>query len=176
MDHLLRVAFIVVVSIFSPLLSQAQDLARLRRESIANLVWQWDNNPASCRKALGLSVTDSSQALAALQEGQAHNAGVRDLYRVSWLRLGDFWFIVASASNSRADFDSARVNINWQFAHNLGSLDSARQAWRAGNRIKAIHALLEGQAHNLSTLNLYRACFRDDRARLFVIVNEVLGS
>jgi hypothetical protein len=172
----LRAAAVAALLLASALSSPAQDTNRLRSETTANVLWQWDNNPRSCLAALSYASTNRGEALSRLKGGQRHNRNVQRLYEVAAASLPDFWMIVATASNSGANFDEARVNINWQFSNNVTSLHNARRMWRSGHQIHALYELLQGQRHNVGVMNLYRACFRQDRERLFRIVNEILGN
>jgi hypothetical protein len=149
---------------------------RLRQDTAINVVWQWDNNPTTCRDALNYVETDKGVALNRLKDGQKHNKPVQTLYEVAQSRLPDFWDIVAMTSYAPADFSGATVNLNWQYSNNLTSLDNADREWRTNVRkYKALYELLSGQKHNVNVMNQYRACYARDANSLFAIVQRILG-
>lgn len=150
---------------------------RLRADTIANVAWQWDNNPTSCRLALQYAHTDAGRALNNLKSGQSHNPGVQNLYGVAHSRLGDFWDIVATTTYGSPNFDDATINLNWQYSNNLGSMDAADREWRINRRkYSALFELLTGQRHNTGVMHQYRACYAADANRLFGIVRRILGT
>jgi hypothetical protein len=167
----LLVAIILLVSVFAPNIASAE----LRQEFVTNLVWQWDNNTESMLEALNY-IGDGylPQALGSLKDGQKVNPHVTQVYDTAYNNLKDFSQLVATASSAEPNFYSAEKNIGWQYSNNLKSLDDANREWGKGNKIRALHRLLLGQKHNITVMNLYRACYRADADKLFRIAQDMI--
>jgi hypothetical protein len=117
-----------------------------------------------------------------LVRGQRENHEIQELYRAVRNNLPsrwDFWLIVVRASGSRrANFDEAQIRIALQALNQPDSIAYAQWAWSASKLsadpeskkyflILAMFYLLAGQRSSADSMQLYRACFREDSEELF---------
>lgn len=123
--------------------------------------------------------------MGALKSGQRHNASAMKSYddcRSQQPSIFDFMIVVVSAAPGLpSNFNEAKLNIDWQKDNNAQSINDAKQDWdqsmQVANsqakkffQVKAMMDLMFGQRHNPPVMRLYRACFRDDASRLFLLL------
>jgi hypothetical protein len=153
----------------------------LRAECIVNMIWDWHNYTDHCFDALRWGSLDD------LQQGQPDNSHARDLYGDAFVYFGvDPFFDILAASSSTAPyvkmFDELDPNLTFQYNNNLKSLTDAMYWWFHSsshadqNAHQALFELLYGQRQSMGVMDLYRACFREDRNRLFLLVRKKLGN
>jgi hypothetical protein len=156
----------------------------LKNSFIVGVVWQWDHNPPTCLSCLNSYAETSGSPLTNLQQGQAHNGAAQELYQEVFSQFGEVEAVtmVAEASWTADDFAVVEANLAWQFDNNLQSMVDAMKSFNlfSANQehrtlIRAIRQLLNGQRHNSSVMNTYRACFKANRKRLFEIVRRYVG-
>ena len=124
-----------------------------------------------------------------LQRGQTGNAEVQELYRSfrnSFPSRWDFWLVVVRSSGvRRANFDEAQVRIALQGLNDPESIAFAQTSWKDARlapdpelkkffQVLAMYYLLLGQRHSADTMQLYRACFKDNPDELFRRVELVI--
>ena len=157
------------------------DKSALRKEVMINVAWQWDNDKFTPRESMREFLKgNSTQGMSRLREGQRHNNHVMALYDRFFTSVGASEVLNVLATTSLvptgdAKFDEAKLNLEWQFRNNLPSLAAAHKAAKSGSMLSALLHLLDGQQHMTSVMSLYRACFRDNAAKLFAILANLVG-
>jgi hypothetical protein len=174
--------------------SQAQGLLE---ETKAYLDAQWNDlkGAGACLDALkAYTSSDSSGALKELLKGapkQIGNHSAATVYGEAAKR-NDFWYMVATSTKTdqelvKADgspaakpddmFASAGDAIRGLFFESdngLTALARARDAANSADGMKALYLLLKAvPTSRLQEMKCYRACYREDPAKLFQIVNEL---
>jgi len=117
-----------------------------------------------------------------LLRGQKFNPEVQELYRNcrnSFSSRWDFWLLVLRSCGSRMpNHDEAQLRIIHQALNDPDNTALSRWACKASRaatdteskkffQILAMYYLLFGQRQNADTMQLYRACFRNDPDELF---------
>ena len=117
-----------------------------------------------------------------LLRGQRSNPEVRELYRNcrnSMSSRWDFWLLVVRSCGSRSpNQDEAQLRTIYQALNNPDSSRSSQWAWKAAKQIPdpesrkffqilSMYHLLLGQRQSADTMQLYRACFKNDADELF---------
>jgi hypothetical protein len=148
---------------------------KIKTETIRNIMWQWNNNPFSILNALQAWFEDKDLALKKLKEGQANNKNGQHLYDVAAKTLPDFWNLVFYSTWSKADFSALESNLAWQWQNNWDSLSKSEKAWHTNPKQEkwAYYYLLWGQRDNPNALNLYRACWNENKEKVMSIVNKI---
>jgi hypothetical protein len=122
----------------------------------------------------------------ALQFGQRQNPNAQRTYEECMAHSDDMdihsfvrKIVLCAAPGQASDFAQAKVNTDWQLQNNPASCQQALTFWQLShNKVipgltkifyasNAGQALMNGQRQTATVLRLYRACFRDDPARLF---------
>lgn len=149
----------------------------LVEELLINMRWQWDNNLDSCRGALSALVVsaDPRVALDTLKYGQRQNPHVMQLYQDGFDSLTNFWELLCRASTWQPDFAELQINLNWQKDNNLNSLTESDRNFQVGGSVAGMYYLMDGQRHNPNVMNLYRACFDANPARLIDAIHRLVG-
>jgi hypothetical protein len=117
-----------------------------------------------------------------LVRGQRSNPDVQELYRKyrnSLPSRWDFWLLVVRSCGSRSpNQDEAQVRMIYQAQNNHDTIRSSQWAWKAAKQIPdpetkkffqilSMYYLLLGQRQSADTMQLYRACFKNDATELF---------
>jgi len=117
-----------------------------------------------------------------LLRGQRANPEIQELYRNCRNNLSsrwDFWLLVLrSCGGRRPNYDEVQIRIAWQALNEPETIQSAQWAWKTAGfltepepkkffQILSMYYLLVGQRHSADTMQLYRACFRQDPEELF---------
>jgi hypothetical protein len=117
-----------------------------------------------------------------LLRGQAYNPDFQELYRKcrsSFSSRWDFWLLVLrSCGNRPANHDEAQVRMAYQAINDPNSIILARWAFKASKdvtdtesrkffQILAMYYLLFGQRQSADTMQLFRACFKEDPEEFF---------
>jgi hypothetical protein len=117
-----------------------------------------------------------------LLRGQAHNPAFQDLYRNSrntFSSRWDFWLLVTrSCGNRPPNYDEAQIRMVYQALNDPSTIASARWACKALKaatdteskkffQIVTMYYLLFGQRHSADTMQLFRACFKNDPDEFF---------
>ena len=113
-------------------------------------------------------------AFAKFITGQSHAPSVQDMYKAARSKYGVdvFWTLVCSASwpDHPSDLRDAAQNIGWSKGNNLGNYQNAKSAFDSGQNIRGMYYLMQGQAHNQSIQETYRATFRDNKKQFIALV------
>lgn len=157
-------------------LSIKTNKAKIRTETIKNIMWQWENNPISILNAMQAWSENKDTALEKLKEGQTNNKKVQQLYDDAAEQLPDFWDLVFYTTWSEADFSTFESNLAWQHQNDSNSLEESEKAWQTNPRqeIWAYYHLLWGQRKNPNALKIYRACWKEDKNKVMSSVSKIL--
>jgi hypothetical protein len=138
----------------------------LRDDVIKGMVWQWQKNPQTCLDAL------LNHDINALESGQEHSPETQQKYRDALFNVypNDFWEMLAKATHCGADFEDVALNLDWQYAHNYGSMEVARTRIAEGRNHAALYDVQMGQHHDVDIMGRYRACYAADMQRFFGMI------
>jgi hypothetical protein len=176
--------------------SQAQGLLEETRTYL-NAQWNDSTGAGACLDALeAYTSSDSSGALKELLKGAPKQIGNHSAAAVygEAAKRNDFWYMVATSTGISANpelvkadgnpastpdemFASAGKAIGSLFSdtdNGLTALARARDAANSADGMKALYRLLKAvPTGRLQEMKCYRACYRQDPAKLFQIVNEL---
>lgn len=116
-----------------------------------------------------------------LLTGQSHNDTVQNLYRTLYTTIGsyEFWLLVATASDSKPNWNEAAENIKWQKRENPDSIREAKYKWENQEskddtlrKVAAMAYLISGQRHNPNAIHIYRNCAKANMNDLFKLVSK----
>lgn len=141
----------------------------------SNITWQWDNNPVSILNAMKWWSKDRKVALSKLKEGQANNEDMQSLYDWAAEKLANFEDLVFYSTASKADFSELQSHLEWQWQNNWNSLLKSEKAWNEHPKqeIWAYYHLLWGQRNHPKILNLYRACWSENKETVMFMVSKI---
>jgi len=117
-----------------------------------------------------------------LVRGQRSNPEIQDLYRSTRNSMSsrwDFWLLaVRSCGTRRSNMDEAHIRIALQALNQPDTIALSQSAWKSSRllpdpelkklfQILSMYYLLLGQRHSADTMQLYRACFKENPEELF---------
>lgn len=139
--------------------------------------WQWMNNPIGMLSEIKWWAKNRDIALSRLRKGSANNEEVESVFHKAAETARTYLNEALYGTWSEADFPALKSHLEWQSENEWDTLSKSWKAWSEDaeddeEKPWVYYNLLWGQRENPDALQIYRACWNEDKDRVMDLVKQ----